>query len=254
MELITKWKSFKTTVQNFINDANDLLYTERELLTDNDCNYLIEKVNNWINACQRYLNESFDLANNEFIIGFQAAKPFSHYLPTANNDCFNKLNGLLDELNTKKKTLIYYLELLSISDTIIQPKLVDKEIRESYTRREMIELLMDKLYHLYNNNYYPIQRIFRGNGIKAAKDTVNEIVKILEQKGFIRVISNRSLLVQLSQKGKKYIEEKRTFDLIEKQIAPAPEIQKLEPVAIEKPKETVKPETVYHHFERQMVS
>lgn len=249
MELIIKWKAFRNEIQNFVNSANDLLFYERESLNQSETNNIENNVRLWIRSCEKYLKTSFNEANNELVISFQAAKPYSSYLQSFKQDKSASLNNLLDELNTKKKTLEYYLELLSISDAIIQPKLIDVETRANYTRREMMDLVLDKLYHLYNQKYYPIQRIFAGNALKASKETVIELVAILEQKGYIQVINNRSLLVQLSIKGKKYIEDKRNFDLITRYTAPKPEIEKLEYVTDEIT-QPIHKEAVYSYYKK----
>ncbi len=250
MELIIKWKAFKKAIEEAISEANDLLYFERESLSEVGANSLEKLINSWITKSEKILKTSFNVANNEFVIGFQSAKPYSSYLkPTENSAA--KLNNLLDELNTKKKTLEYYLELLSISDVIIQPKLVDTEIRGMYTRREVIDLVMDKLHHLYNQKYYPIQRILNGNAIKATKESVFEIVELLEKKGYIQVINNRTLLVQLSKKGKEYIDNKRNFELFTN-VSLEPEIEKVEFIKKEI-KTTIAPEPVYHYFEQQYI-
>ncbi len=251
MELVIKWKTFKNTIEEAINEANDLLYIERESLSKIGAESLEKMIAKWIVKSEKTLKTSFNDANNEFVIGFQSAKPYSSYLKSSENSTA-KLNSLLDELNTKKKTLEYYLELLSVSDAIIQPGFIDTEIRASYTRREVIDLIIDKLYHLYNPKYYPIQRILNGNAIKATKESVFDIIELLEQKEYIQVINNRTLLVQLSNKGKEYVENKRNFELFTKTESIEPEIEKVE--FIEKERKTIiTPEPVYHYFEQQYI-
>ena len=251
MELIIKWKNFKNAIEEAIVEANDLLYIEREFLSEIGTKSLEKMINEWIIKNEKTLKTSFSEVNNEFVIGFQSAKPYSSYLKSSENNTA-KLNSMLDELNTKKKTLEYYLELLSISDAIIQPKLIDTEIRASYTRREIIDLVLDKLYHLYNQKYYPIQRILSGNAIKVTKDSIYEIVELLEQKEYIQVINNRTLLVQLSKEGQEYIENKRNFELFTKEVSIEPEIEKVEFIE-QDAKATITPEPVYHYFEQQYI-
>lgn len=249
MELISKWKTFKTAINAAINEADDLLYVERESLNGFSAKELEKMIHQWIENSQKLLKSSFKETNNEFVIGFQSAKPYSSYLKT-NQNYTTKLNCLLDELNTKKKTLEYYLELLSVSDAVIQPKLIDIEARTAYTRREIIDLVLDKLYHLCNQKYYPIQRIINGNAIKATKETVFEIVELLEQKELIQVVNNRTLLVQLSTKGKEHVENKRNFDLFTSVDSIGPEIEKVD-LANKELKNSITPEPVYHYYEQQ---
>ncbi len=250
MELIIKWKAFKKAMEEVISEANDLLYFERESLSEVGANSLEKLINNWISNSEKILKTSFKEANNEFVIGFQSAKPYSSYLKSSEKGAA-KLNSLLDELNTKKKTLEYYLELLSISDAIIQPKLVDRETRAAYTRREIVDLVLDKLHYLYNQKYYPIQRILNGNAIKVSKESVFEIVELLEKKEYIQVINNRTLLVQLSKKGNEFVNNKRNFELFTN-TSIEPEIEKVEFIKKEI-KTTIAPEPVYHYFEQQYI-
>ena len=73
-----------------------------------------------------------------------------------------------------------------------------------------LELILDKLYELYDNNIYPILPILEGNGIILKKQREEfEYVKLLENFGYI--ISNniaRQADAQLTVNGKIYVENK----------------------------------------------
>lgn len=252
MKITTKWNTFKTVIKNFIEEADDLLYFERENLRPDECKLLEKKTVKWAKSVEKYLQNSFDTSQNDFYLGFCAAKAYNSFMKINNANILEKLNRALDELNTKKKTLQYFIELLSISDAIIQPRLIDLETRALYTQNEIKDLILDKLYHLYNHNYYPVHEIIKGNGIKTSKNVVNEILESLETKGYIRIINSRKVLVQLSLRGKVAIENKRNFEpeISDKVIM---ETQKVE-ITPKSNGRILKTETIYHYFDRQLAS
>jgi hypothetical protein len=89
MELIIKWKAFKKAMVEAISEANDLLYFERESLSQVGAESLEKLIYTWITNSEKILKTSFKAANNEFVIGFQSAKPYSSYLKSSEKELQN---------------------------------------------------------------------------------------------------------------------------------------------------------------------
>lgn len=253
MKLTTKWNKFKSEILSLIEEADDLLYYERDNIKQNDCILLQKKIENWINESLNYLKKSFDSPQNEFAENFENAKANKVYFKNLKDNVIESLNGALDELNSKKKTLEYFIQILSVSDAIIQPNFIDLETRALYTQNEIKDLILDKLYYLYNHNYYPVHEIVKGNGIMTSRFAVNEILDELESKGLVRVINSAKVLVQLSLKGKEFIDNKRNFDFIENNRIIEPQVKKIQENQ-HNIHRLVKAETIYHYFDRQLAS
>lgn len=216
MKILIKWKNFKIQMHKYLNSADEILILARNKSSNINYEEILHKVNAWSDSCHMYLKKSFDTVNNEFAQSFYAAKPYGSYIKTENKEKESKISHVFDELKTKRKQLDYIYRLLSVCDAIIQEDIVDAETRKIYSKKEIIDLILDKLYFLSDNVYYPIQTILRGNGIILSKpEELLNMVKAMEKEGYIRVIYSRIINVQLSYKGKEYIENKRHFNLIE---------------------------------------
>ena len=117
---------------------------------------------------------------------------------------FNKLlydcNNFLD----KQMKLLCVLDNASRSDG-------EWPIVSSLTTEEKINFLMEKLYLLYGEEWYPIKYIFIGNGIlvKRAGEYV-ELGKIIVDKGWAKPQpgSNSNAMLRLTAQGVNYVEQK----------------------------------------------
>jgi len=217
MKLVIKWGEFKCQLKEFIKEVDRLLDLKNGGKNTYDVETFLKVSNNWVRNCHNYLKLSFDDINNEYAQNFITAKPYNSYLKNENRDLISKIENVFEDLKTKRNSLNYTLRILSVSDIVIEPKLVDKQIRTEYTNYEISDLILDKLYHLYDNHFYPVQAILRGNGIKFSNtDELDELIKLLEKNSYINAIYSRSVNAQLSLKGRKHVEKKRRFELIDK--------------------------------------
>ena len=121
-----------------------------------------------------------------------------------------KLKELKQDLNNDLRHLEFIKKILSVSDLVVNPLKVDLKVRKEYSSEDILDLILKKLYDLYDDNIYPILPILIGNGIELKRNREEfEYVKILENEGY--VFSNnisRQADAQLTLAGKLYVEEK----------------------------------------------
>lgn len=216
MRLLVKWKSFKSQIDKYLNFARPVLSMDISKEDESFCNQLIEGINNWKSDCHSYLRNSFDTPNNEYAHRFYLAKPLELYIKAGNKEGQLKIDQVIAELKAKSKQLEYILRLLSISDAVIQPELIDLYVRATYSKKEIKELLLDKLYYLYDKNSYAVQSILRGNGINISdRNELINIVKELDNEGYVRINYSGIITARLTVSGRAHVENKRTFGLID---------------------------------------
>ena len=216
MKLLQNWNIFKNKVEEFLREADNLILKECTIIQEDDASTILLEINVWIYKIYGYLKDSFDDSDNEFAQSFYFAKLHGLYLKTENTPSMQKIADAFEELKAKRKKLEYILRLLSVCDAIIQNDLIDLTTRSKFSQEEIMDLILDKLYYLQDNFYYPLQTILLGNGIvvdSSAKLTC--ITNALEKRGYIWVIYSKVVKVQLSLDGRNHIDHKRHFESFE---------------------------------------
>lgn len=205
MKLTINWNDFSEKINMLIEKSEELSKTSINSETEFDI--LKESIKNWNKECYDYLNSSFNSEKNEFAIGFNNSRE-NRYNLGREIDFKQKVKNLFSDLNSKKSTLKYYLKILKVSDAIIKPDQIGD--RAKFSTEETLDLILEKLFDLYDNNYHSVGMILEGNGIVLKRHgEEREFCKILERKGFIKIMSARDISAQLTMNGKMYIEEKR---------------------------------------------
>jgi hypothetical protein len=217
IRLKVKWKIFYNQIIDYIKEAEDILKLKKEYCTVKSYEYTVNEINSWINKCHSHLKNSFTLSNNIYAERFYSEKSFNFYLEGDNNKVQQKFDEIFHNLSAKKISLERSLRILSVSDAIIQPDLVDFKLRKNYTIKEIAELLFDKLYHLYDNIYYPIFEIINGNGIRIEQyPDFLKLIKQYETDLYINLISTNIVCGKLTKKGRDTEEKKRKFEYYDK--------------------------------------
>jgi hypothetical protein len=170
------------------------------------------QIQNWCVKYYDFLKNSFDMPNNIFTRQFNSVKNFFFSFDLTKSLSKPEFEDIIQRLSAEKMNLVLNLRYLCVSDAIIQHNFVDFSIRISYTPKESFDLLMDKLYHLYDDQYYSMHVILKGNAINMKR---NDEFKALIEKcvidGYINLKSTDSNYVQLTESGKEMIEKRRTF-------------------------------------------
>ena len=210
MQLRKKWEIFARQIDDLETQANAILAKEDSVKTESELEQVEIEFKEWNQNCFSYLKESFDEENNEFAIGFRNAKVPRYIIGNRPKDFRQIKKEVFEDVKEKLKTLIYYKRILSISDVIIKPNDVSVADRSSLKTEEILDLILEKLYDLYDDYYHSILTILEGNGINLKRHgEEREFAKLLEDNGYIRLIHTRDTSAQLTAEGKIYVENKR---------------------------------------------
>jgi len=123
---------------------------------------------------------------------------------------------LLQEIERAKKSisakqiyLWFNLKILDVSDAIVRPDEIDIEERNNYKTEEKLDLLLSKLFELYETEYYyPVKEILTGNGIILKRDDeANELAARLERSGLIEFHQYGRETVRITLDGVSYVEQ-----------------------------------------------
>ncbi|WP_291134642.1 hypothetical protein [Flavobacterium sp. UBA7663] len=206
-ELKIEWEIFKNQMNSFGNKGEELSKISTRSIEET--NNFVTEYKEWRDKVVNFLISSLD-STNSYVQSFRIANSNKYNLHGNQTSFDNFAREQKQDLKNDLLYIQYITKLLSVSDLIIKPNQIDLSIREKYTSEDILELILDKLYELYDNNIYPILPILEGNGIILKKQREEfEYVKLLENFGYI--ISNniaRQADAQLTVNGKIYVENK----------------------------------------------
>lgn len=208
MTLTINWDDFSKQIDSFVNEGQIILDKEGLIKTEPDFEKIKTDIKQWGDKCFEYLKSSFD--SNEFSQEFYYAKEQRYNFGNRQQDFGQIKKETFADLKVKINFLDYNKRIFSISDVITKPKIVDLNKRKLFTTDETLELILDKLYDLYDNFFHPIGIILEGNGITLKRHGEDrELAKMLEDNGYVNLTHTRDTSGQLTLKGKMYVEEKR---------------------------------------------
>jgi len=220
MKLIIDWDLFSKQIDDFIEEAKTIYEKENSIKDELGLNSIKEEIKQWNEKCFEFLNKAFDIERNEFAEGFYYAKEVRYNFGNQQKQFAQLKKETFEDFKSKQKTLTYYKRILSISDAIINPQ-IDLAGRISFTTDEILELILEKLYELYDDYYHSIGMILEGNGISLKRHgEERELAKMLEERGLVRLVHTKTVTAQLTTEGRMYVEGKR------KKEKPTPMINK----------------------------
>ncbi len=203
--LIVPFDKFKGEIETQMKKANELF--QLKFKSKEELDKGTSDLKSWIDETHKILSESFSKSNNEFEQEFLSSKTNSYNLGYQKD-----LRQLIDEHKDLIRVKNYFLQgnlrLISASDLIINHDKKDLFQRADFSTAQKLELILEKLYDLYDDNYYPILDIIRFNGLELKRmHEERELAKMLENLGYIEV--SVSTCCRLTSQGAMYIEEKR---------------------------------------------
>jgi hypothetical protein len=207
-ELKIKWEEFIKEIDSLNKDGNTLLDSNPRGKDEEET--FVSGYNSWREKIIEFFNKSFG-EKNEYSREFKHAnKTKFHYQVQQNNSQIN-LREIKQDLRNDILYIDYNKNILKVSDLITKPSQIDLTLRENYTSEDILELILKKLYDLYDDNTYAILPILEGNGIKLKKRREEfDYVRLLENNGYVQSNNIGQLAeAQLTMNGKLYIEEKR---------------------------------------------
>lgn len=210
MKLIIEWNNFEKQINELIKEAKSIWSNENTIQTEEEFEKMKIQIKDWSDRSTEFLKKSFDEEQNEFATSFYRTKSNRFIIGNQKKDFRQIKKEAFEDFNSKVTALIYYKRILGVSDAIIKPKIVELNNRELYTTEQILELILEKLFDLYDNNYNSISVILEGNGIIQKRHGEDrEYLKMLENLGYVTVQYMRDPMAQLTMKGKMYIEDKR---------------------------------------------
>ena len=211
MKLKIGWEDFSKQIDDFIIEGANFKSKESEISDPLDLETLKAGIKEFNGRCLSFLKSSFNNENNEYAISFYNAKSQRFNLGNQQKEYSQLKKEAFEDLNEKLSILAYIKRILSVSDAIIKPDIVEIQNRSSYTTEQILELILEKLFDLYDNHYYSISTILERNGIILKRQGEEiELLETLKNCGYVNVPDSKSdTSGQLTITGKMYIEEKR---------------------------------------------
>lgn len=206
------WKEF-TAALDVLVEEGDLIHGEVNA-TSND-----EELNRQIVLTKEWVQKGVDLLGDPIIpVTFGFANDFRN---SGNNGYrinreipFEKKRKDQAAVIASKLTELYVQKrILSVCDLVTNPESVLIESRSSFTTDQTINLLLDKLYELYDNMLYPVKPILEGNGVPIRRHyEEHDFVKLLLNQGLVesQLALGQPANAQLSVNGRLYVEEQRS--------------------------------------------
>lgn len=193
---------------NYYQKAKSIYENENSTQEDN-FDIIKNTIESWNKKVFEFLKNSFEPENNEFAVSFYNSRKQRFRVDGRTRDFNTIRKELFEDLNEKIGTLAYYQRILSVSDAIIKPDEIDLEYRKKITTEEILDLILEKLYILYDNYYHSIETILTGNGIEIKRHgEERDYAKLLESYGYVNLMFTQGVSAQLTAEGKIYVENK----------------------------------------------
>lgn len=212
IQLTRNWSEFKGSLDGFINEANAIEDKYEKAQSEEAYNNLSTEYSEWYKKVLDNLADSFDEKDNEFVQEFRP-QTIRYNLGTHKKDSKQRIKDKIEDLSSLKNVLEYYPRILAISDAIISRDTINLEERKNFSTDETLELILEKLYELYDDSYHPVSSILWGNGIVVKRvDEPRQLVKTLENYGYVNALHTKDVQAQLTIDGKRYVESNRKSD------------------------------------------
>lgn len=210
MILSANWNTFHERLTTLVENGFEIHKSNNRIRTEEELAELKKQVNNWTQEVQICLTESFDEDISEFANDFRTSRNQGYQIPGRQKSIHDYIKEELENLNGKAKTLQYWLKMIGISDAVIRPNEINLDDRKNLDTDEILEILLDKLYELYDDYYHSITAILEGNGVQLKRyNEERELAKTLENLGYVKLVYTRNVTAQLTIEGKRYVEQKR---------------------------------------------
>jgi hypothetical protein len=200
MILKVTWNEFENNIKEIIQKGNELIcnFEEKEY---HELDEAKSELNQWKTNTCNYLIEAFGV--QKYAIEFRNTRinTPSFGVHTENFNNFKK------EILSKIEYLEYNTKIVSVGDLNVKPDKINIEQRKSFDTEETLNILLEKLYELYDDEYYPINSLLHGNGIELKRlHEDREYAELLKNLGFANITNDAEMYAQLTIEGKIYVE------------------------------------------------
>lgn len=208
MVLKVKWVDFKSQIDKYIIEGEDLVEKYKSSRTEEEFAELKASKQSWENDVIEFVKKSFEPEHLNFAYEFKAQRGYNLGMKLGiDQKIKNVIQALKDEING----LEYYLKILFISDVIIRADEIDLEERQNLDTEGKLDLILSKLYDLYDDRkYHSIKWILEGNGVNLNNHGEDwDYAKMLENRNLIDTITTKDTGARLTLEGKYAIEQAR---------------------------------------------
>lgn len=208
MRLKIKWTEYVSKSEKLISKGNDIFLKENAT-KETDFDKIKVEIKEWKNEVIEFLKTSFEPQNNDYAKAFKNSNTPRYNFNNQAKSFREVKKETFQELSVKIKNLTYYQRILSISDIVIKSDEIDFNKRALFDTEKILDLILEKLYILYDNSYHSVLMILEGNGIEIKRyGEEREYIKLLESYGYVKAMHSRDVSAQLTTEGKIYIEQK----------------------------------------------
>lgn len=172
-ELKLEWNLFKENLNKSREKGKIILEVNPK--TKEDREKFLDEYKTWRIEVLEYLMNSFE-PNNSFVQEFKFLNSNRIHIQGNQKSDEQIFNENKQFLRNDLKELEYILKILSVSDRIISPNKIELSMRENYTSEDILNLLLEKLFEIYDDNIYPLLPIIEGNGIILKKEEKNSSI------------------------------------------------------------------------------
>lgn len=212
LRLEIKFEDFKNELNKKLESISNL--KGERIDTKEELEDLAEKSKSIFSEIEEFLKKSFSIENNQFYREFRFEN--SYRIPNVGGkfrqqriSISQESKKLKERLQIKSNKIAGIIKCVSVADKIRNEEGFDLEARANYTISEIQTLLLEKLYELFDDNYYEVMPLLVDNGIKIPRSGFDrDVTKELEVLELIEVLGSiGGIAVRLSGYGAKYVQE-----------------------------------------------
>jgi len=207
---IKPWDQFQTELNQFVVIGNEL--KAQPATSNDDYNALDEKRRSWEKDIFAWLKSSFSNEINPMAIELNNVMANNFTVPSNTlvlKDQLFQFKGRIMQVNNY---LLFKERILDVCDAIVRPDEQKINERAGFTLKQKQQFILEKLFDLYDDHFYPLEEILAGNGIKLNRNNeAVELAEILENLGYVEIsqYAGQKASAKLTAEGAMFIEESR---------------------------------------------
>ena len=207
--LIVPYEQFKRSVEDKMADGQRLSrIVVPNINADIDLTDAYAHAKVWKQETLDVLGKCFNKSDNVFVEKFISLE-IKHYTTNSLAELEEGKRRLIEQVTGMWNYLITVFRIVKVCDTLREEKWVLQDERVKYTEKQKSDLLLKKLYELYDTeDFYPVKVLIEGNGIALRRSGEElELARHLSEQGHIEIHGADHNLVRLKWKGKLKIQE-----------------------------------------------
>jgi hypothetical protein len=202
------WEEFKAELEQFIREGNSL--KNMPVSTGENMIDIEQAIDAWDQQIRLWLESSFNLARNSYLISFHNAGANNFNIPGQQLSQDQQVVLMKGKIQVRTDALFMFERILSVSEAVIKHGTVNIEERAGLTIKQKRDFILQKMYELYDDLYYPLTEILKGNAVLMKRTSeAGEIAGLLEELGYLDVLAGigAQVRVRITAHGAQFVEE-----------------------------------------------